>query len=162
MSEAEKNSIKVFIALGSNIAPEKNIPLALIALAKEFGALASCSSIWKTPAVGSDGPDFLNAIAAIYSSERLQNIKNDILRPLEDKMGRIRTSDKNAPRTIDLDILIYEDVLQEEELWEQVHMAVPLAEIHPGFPDPETGKTIAEVAKYLRMKNKISRVELED
>ena len=161
MSEAEKNSKKVIIALGSNISPEINIPLALNALKEEFGDLESCSSIWQTKAVGSDGPDFLNAMAAIQTNKDIAIIKSEILRPLEEKMGRVRTSDKNSPRTIDLDILIYEEQLMEDELWEQVHMAVPLAEIWPNYTHPESRIMIAEIARQLQEKNSITGVELK-
>ena len=161
MSAAKKTSKKVYIALGSNISPEKHIPLAIQALNKLFGGLEAYSSIWQTPAVGSDGPDFLNAIVLIQSEFTSDALKKDILRPLEVKMGRKRIKDKNASRTIDLDVLIYEDQLLDEEVWQQVHMAVPLAEIHPDYVHPESGKTITQIAKELSKKTKITRIELE-
>lgn len=161
MNAAEKTSKYIYIALGSNILPEKYLPIAIQELSREFGGLVACSSIWQSPAVGSDGPDFLNAIVLIQSELSIDALRRDILRPLEAKMGRERTNDKNAPRTIDMDILIYEDQLLDEEIWQQAHMAVPLAEIYPDFFNPVNKQTIAQIARELKKNSKISQIDLE-
>ncbi len=156
MKEPEKTIKKVYIALGSNIDPEENIKSALNSLSKVLGEIVDSSSIWQSPAVGSDGPDFLNTVVLVNSNLSVNELKNDILRPIEVNLGRERTSDKNAPRTIDLDILIYDDLLLEAELWEQAHLAVPLAEIYPDFYHLELGVSISEIARELQKKTKIS------
>jgi 2-amino-4-hydroxy-6-hydroxymethyldihydropteridine diphosphokinase len=146
---------KAYVSLGSNIEPQKNMPAAIDALKMEFGGILARSSIWQTPAVGSDGPDFHNAVVLIETSLSPEELKHNIFRPLEARMGRVREADKNAPRTIDLDVLIYNDKLLEEELWGQAHLAVPLAEVYPGFRNEDTGETIEKVAGEVERNNQI-------
>jgi 2-amino-4-hydroxy-6-hydroxymethyldihydropteridine diphosphokinase len=148
-------AVKVYIALGSNIQPEKNLPAAVKALGDAFGCLQARSSAWQTPAVGSDGPDFLNAVVLVESELTPGQLKFNVLRPLEEKMGRVRVADKNAPRTIDMDVLLYDDELMEEELWQQAHLAVPLAEIYPGYTNNESGESLEQVAERLNKKSHI-------
>jgi 2-amino-4-hydroxy-6-hydroxymethyldihydropteridine diphosphokinase len=140
---------RVYLALGSNIKPEKNLPAALEALMERFGGLLACSSLWRTAAVGSDGPDFINAVVLVETHLNPEKLKFEVLRPLEAKMGRVRVADKNAPRPIDIDVLIYEGKLLEAELWERVHLAAPLAEIWPEYRNTEKGETVKSAAERL-------------
>ena len=119
------------------------------------------SGIWKTPAVGSPGPDFLNAAALISTSYSLQQLRNEILRPIENMLGRVRTQDPNAPRTIDLDTLIFDGDLLDELLWKYAHMGVPVAEIDPNLIDPNTGQRAAEIAVRLQASSRIAKADLE-
>lgn len=107
------------------------------------------SSVWETPAVGSDGPDFLNAAVWVETSLRLSAIKNEIIRPIEAQLGRVRTADKNAPRTIDIDILIDQEEAVEPALWEYAFLALPVAELLPDFSNPQTGESIRQTADRL-------------
>jgi len=107
------------------------------------------SSAWETPAVGSDGPDFLNAAVWVETSLRLSAIKKEIIRPIETQLGRVRTADKNAPRTIDIDILIDREEAVEPALWEYAFLAVPVAELLPDFSNPRTGEPIWQTANRL-------------
>lgn len=153
----ERHLKKYYLSLGSNINPTKNIPKA-INLLKKHGQVEIVSSAWKSPAMGFSGPEFINAALLFLSPQESNEIKDEILRKIESKLGRKRSSDKNAPREIDIDILIYEDTEVDPSLWSTPHLAVPLAEIHPDYKHPETGKTIAHAAKYLQRNN---RIELE-
>lgn len=146
----------VYLALGSNIEPEIYIPLALKRLQDIF-TVSAVSSAYQAPAVGSDSTDFINAVVHIQTELDLETLKLKHLRPLEAELGRIRTEDKNAPRTIDIDILLHNDNLYEEGLWEQVHLAVPLAEIYPEYKNPHTGQTIQKIAAALTHRQKITR-----
>ena len=76
-------AVRVYLALGSNISPDKNIPAAVDALAHAFGHIVAHSSAWQTAAVGSAGPDFINAVVLVGSPLIPQQIKNQLLRPLE-------------------------------------------------------------------------------
>lgn len=140
---------EIYLALGSNIEPEANLPAALDALAERFGGLLARSSLWRTAAVGSDGPDFLNAAVLVETDLTAEQLKFEVFRPLEAQMGRVRAADKNAPRPIDIDVLVYAGELLEAELWERVHLAAPLAEIWPEYENPETGETVGEAAERL-------------
>jgi 2-amino-4-hydroxy-6-hydroxymethyldihydropteridine diphosphokinase len=126
----KKNLHRVGLLLGSNIQPEINIPLALAYLQKSLTRI-TISSIWESRAVGSDGANFLNAAMLASTGLDAELLKTQVLRPIETQLGRVRTSDKNAPRTIDLDILIFDQEILEPGLWLYAFRAVPLAEIMP-------------------------------
>jgi 2-amino-4-hydroxy-6-hydroxymethyldihydropteridine diphosphokinase len=142
-------AVKVYLSLGSNISPEINIPAALAAIEGAFGEVLAHSSAWQSAAVGAVGLDFLNAAVLVHSPLSPTQIKTEILRPLEARMGRVRTEDKNAPRTIDIDILLYGDQIVDETLWRQAHLAVPLAEIYPGLRNPDNGQALKDIAAHL-------------
>lgn len=107
------------------------------------------SSAWESQAVGSDGPDFLNAAIWVESALSLSDLKLQILRPIEAQLGRVRTADKNAPRTIDIDILIFEQTLVDPALWHRGFLAIPVAEIIPDFKHPQSGESIQRAALRL-------------
>jgi 2-amino-4-hydroxy-6-hydroxymethyldihydropteridine diphosphokinase len=141
------------LLLGSNIQPERNLPQAVHLLGQDL-LILQVSSVWETPAVGSTGPDFLNAALLAGTSLDEKNLKDQILRPLEARLGRIRSADKNAPRTIDLDLIIFDGRLLDPTLWRHAHRAVPVAEVLPGFTD-EGGKTLRETAARLASSSSI-------
>jgi len=138
----------VLISLGSNIEPEKNLPLALKMLA-EGSLILNTASIWQTPAIGSDGPDYLNTAVLMESHLPLDQLKVQLLLAIEGKLGRIRTTNKNADRTIDLDILMYDGQCRDEELWSQAHIAVPASELLPDCTHPQSGETLTHAAQRL-------------
>ena len=140
--------IQVLIGLGSNLNPEKNIPEALHFLGT-YVAICNFSSIYQSQAVGSSGPDFLNSAVLIETDSTLELLRKNILSPIEDQLDRIRSTDKYMDRTIDLDVLIYNQTVTDPELWTQVHIAVPAAEILPDFRNPETGEKISQAANRL-------------
>jgi 2-amino-4-hydroxy-6-hydroxymethyldihydropteridine diphosphokinase len=124
-------------------------------------SIEALSGTWKTPAIGSPGPDFLNAAVLISTNYVLIQLRNEILRPIENLLGRVRTQDPNAPRTMDLDPLVYDGRQLDEDLWHYAHMAVPVAEILPDFIDPHSGKRAYEIAEELLKSTQIMAAELE-
>jgi 2-amino-4-hydroxy-6-hydroxymethyldihydropteridine diphosphokinase len=135
------------LLLGSNIHPEKNLVQGLELLGKEV-KIMRFSSAWETPAVGSAGPDFLNAAVLITTLMEAGELKEKVLRPLEAKLGRVRSADKNAPRPIDFDIILFDGQLLDPSLWHYAHRAVPVAEILPGYRS-ERGELLSEAASDL-------------
>ncbi len=96
----------VIVSVGSNIEPLKNINKAADILA-DMNCLISVSGFVKTRPVGfTDQPDFLNGSFYISTSLNQPELKNK-LREIELELGRIRTANKNDPRTIDLDIVVF-------------------------------------------------------
>ena len=65
-------------------------------------------------------------------------------------MGRVRLSNKNAPRTIDLDTIIFNDVIIDDELWKKVFIAVPVGELKPSLCYPDSTRNLKEIAKELK------------
>lgn len=108
--------------------------------------------------MGSTGPDFINVAILFLSPIETDQIKPEIFRKIETELGRKRSSDKNAPREIDIDILIYEDIEMDPTLWSTPHTTVPLAEIYPEYRSKETNKMIKKVANGFLQKGVIRSV----
>jgi len=136
----------VYLGLGSNIDPERNLPAALQHLA-EWVQVEGVSSLWQTAAVGSSGPAFLNAAARISTDYDSDYLKEEILCSIEAGLGRVRTADKNAPRTIDLDILVFNQTIFDRGIFRFDHLILPLAELVPELTDPQTGKSLRDLAQ---------------
>lgn len=149
----------VYIGLGSNIEPENNLPRAVAALSQHVSVYC-ISTIWQAPALGTQGPDFLNAVIKVETGYSAEDLKNRVLRPIEASLGRERGADKNTPRTIDLDILIFDGLIDDPHIWDYAHLAVPLADCHPELVNPVTGQTISQVASELKKAINISRTPL--
>ena len=141
------------LLLGSNIQPEKNLTLGLNLL-RNMVTILRLSSVWETPSVGSSGPDFLNLAMLITTPMNARELKAQILRPLEIQLGRVRSANKNAPRTFDIDIILFDGLLLDQTLWSYAHRAVPVAEILPDYRTNQ-GKLLKEVARELVEMNPI-------
>jgi 2-amino-4-hydroxy-6-hydroxymethyldihydropteridine diphosphokinase len=144
-----------YLSLGSNIRPECNLPAAVAQLA-QFGQVQAVSTVWETLPVGfSDQPDFLNAAVLIETDLSAVALREEAIAAIEVALGRVRTANKNAPRTIDIDIMLFNrEVIQlkgrhipDPEVLERPFVAVPLAEIAPDYVHPETGQTLREIAR---------------
>jgi 2-amino-4-hydroxy-6-hydroxymethyldihydropteridine diphosphokinase len=98
---------RVWLSLGSNLEPGKNLRAALIELRARFGALI-VSPVYRFPAVGFDGPDFLNLAVGI-DTDLSATVLNDWLHSLEDRHGRRRDVPRFSSRTLDLDIVLFGD-----------------------------------------------------
>lgn len=140
---------KAYLNLGSNIQPEINLVRAIHLLEKQ-GDVQKISNAWESESVGSPGPNFLNACVLFVSPHTRVELKEQVIHPIETKLGRKRTEDKYIPRTIDIDIILFDDQPHNEKVWETSFVIVPLAEIYPGYQNPLTGARIEETAARLR------------
>jgi 2-amino-4-hydroxy-6-hydroxymethyldihydropteridine diphosphokinase len=121
------------------------------------------STVYETAPQGrTDQPTFLNMAVLIHTELSAAQIKDTIISRIEKELVRQRTSDPNAPRTIDLDIVLYnEDVLDyrsadgrlrhlpDPDLLYFAHVAVPVSELVPEMQHPETGEGLATIARRL-------------
>ena len=144
---------QVCLLLGSNIQPEQNLPLAIDQLQNHLTILR-ISSVWETSPVGSTGPNFLNAALLAQTPLNQKKLKLQIITPLEAEMGRVRSADKNAPRPIDLDIILFDGQILDPTLWLFAHRAVHMAEIQPDILS-EAGETLKEVAEKFMVEGSI-------
>jgi 2-amino-4-hydroxy-6-hydroxymethyldihydropteridine diphosphokinase len=142
-------SHKAYLLLGSNIEAEANIRRAIQQLGRVV-RIEAVSMTWETLAAGSAGPNFLNTAVEITTGLNVSELKHTVLRPIEQGLGRIRTRDKNAPRTIDLDIIVFDGEICDSNLWLDVFRALPAAELLPDLRNPLTGLTLSEAAKLLQ------------
>jgi dihydroneopterin aldolase / 2-amino-4-hydroxy-6-hydroxymethyldihydropteridine diphosphokinase len=148
---------QVFVVLGSNIDADHNLRRAVKMLAEHCRLLA-VSPVYETLPVGkTDQPNFLNAAALIETDRPPEDLKSGVLQPIERALGRRRSADKNAPRTIDLDIALYGARVVElgprhvpdPDILHYAHLARPLADLAPTLQHPETGETLHEIALRL-------------
>jgi 2-amino-4-hydroxy-6-hydroxymethyldihydropteridine diphosphokinase len=142
------------LLLGSNIQPEKNLLKALYLLRKNF-QVEQVSRVWESAAVGSAGPNFLNAAVIIRTSLDLRQLKEGYLRPLEARLGRVRTMDKNTSRTIDIDIVAWDADIVDANVWKYAHAAVPVAELMPCYQSEVTGEYLEQRAAHLSRSTQI-------
>lgn len=149
----------VLLSLGSDIEPGKNLPQAYRLLASRL-RIVETSRVFETAPVGvGDRSAFLNAALEAHCDLTPRELKFEVLRPVERQLGRVRTADRNAPRTIDLDIsLVGQRVFQDRvagieipdpEILRQAHVAIPLAEVAPERLHPVTGQRLREIADLL-------------
>ena len=148
---------RAFIGIGSNIAPEKNIREALRRLAQS-ARIVSISTFYQEPAIGRpDERDFYNGVVAIDTDLPAAELKWNVLRTIEAALGRLRTADKYASRTIDLDLLLYGDfmltsdelTLPDPDILKRAFVAIPLFEIAPELVLPGFHVPIRQVAERL-------------
>lgn len=143
---------RAVLLLGSNIERSKNLPAAVRALRlhSEVTVIAT-SSIFESEAVGGDYPPFFNAAVVVETALAPAALKAS-LRGIEAGLGRTRTSDKNAPRVLDLDVILYDDLddpelgIPDPDLSEYSYVAVPAAEVAGDWIVPGRNKTVAEIA----------------
>jgi 2-amino-4-hydroxy-6-hydroxymethyldihydropteridine diphosphokinase len=147
---------RAYLSLGSNVDPELHLARAVAELRERFGPL-TVSAFLRTPAVGFDGPDFLNAAAIVETD--LDIVALDAwLHRLEDAHGRRRDVPRFADRPLDIDIVFFDDLVYRGPGNLQVprpelqHAFVlrPLAEIAPDFRDPGSGRTLKELWDAMR------------
>ncbi len=139
-----------YISFGSNIVPEASIRRGMALLARTVYVRA-LSTLYRTQAFGRpDDPPFVNGVIEVDTALSPGKLKQALLE-VETAMGRRRSSDKYAPRVLDLDIIWYDDiidmafVLPDPEIRHRSFLAVPLAELAPALALPD-GTAIRDVA----------------
>lgn len=140
---------QAYLSLGSNIDAENNLPKA-IELLREVGEIVSISSVWETESVGFDGPDFLNACVLFLAPLQPVELKENIIRPIEARLGRVRGEEKSAPRTIDIDIVMFDERPLNTNFWDYAFVIVPLAELLPDFVHPIRHEKLSRVAEQVK------------
>ncbi len=156
---------RVFLLLGSNIDKETNLPAA-IAMLRNICSVLELSSVYETVPMGlKEQSNFFNMAVSIETELDPCQIKRQIIQPIEIELQRQRKADKNAPRTIDLDIVLYNDEafdyipgngrlhhLPDPDILRFAHVAVPVAELAPDKIHPETGQPLSQIAAALMAK----------
>ena len=156
-TQGVKQTNLAYLSLGSNIDPERNLPAAVSQLG-QYGRVRAVSTVWESLPVGlSDQPNFLNATVLLETDLSAQALREEAIVIIEAALGRVRTENKNAPRTIDIDIMLFNrDIIQlkrrripDPEMFERPFVAIPLAEIAPDYVHPETGQSLQDIANQL-------------
>lgn len=156
----------VYVAVGSNIHPEENVAKAAHELKRLFPD-ARFSSWYRNRAVGFEGDDFVNGVVGFTTGLPLPTVIEH-LRAVEALCGRPRNAPRWAPRAMDLDVLLYDNVvcveptmtLPRPDLLKRPYMLGPLAELAPEVVHPTAGLTIGELwRRFDRDSHVMTRVE---
>ena len=142
---------RIYISIGSNIEAERHLRLAIVELRKHYGEL-QLSSVYESEAVGFDGDNFLNMVVGLDTDEEVHTVVQT-LREIEDRHGRIRSGPRFSARTLDLDLLLYDDLdvkegaldLPRGEIIQNAFVLWPLAEIAPDLIHPSEQQTMAKL-----------------
>ena len=142
---------RVLVAAGSNVDPVAHLRRALDVLARHYPGLR-CSRAYRNAAVGFEGEDFVNLAVAFDTDDPVGAVIGH-LHEAEAACGRARHAPKWAPRSMDLDILLYGDLVTDEpglvlprpDLVRRPYMLGPAAELAPELVHPTLGLTLAEL-----------------
>ena len=159
---------EVFLSLGSNINPEKNLQYACGELKKTFGNIQN-SSVYRNKPIGFEGNDFLNMVVKVKSTFDPNQMLN-FLGSLESATGRHIGTGIFDSRTLDIDMILYNDLVHPEKPFKiprkdiELYSFVlcPLAEIEPDGIHPVTGKTFKDLwENFDQKKHPLKKVSLD-
>jgi 2-amino-4-hydroxy-6-hydroxymethyldihydropteridine diphosphokinase len=141
---------QVYVSVGSNVEREHNIRAAVHALRKNFNNVET-SPVYECKAEGFDGDDFYNLVVRFDTDDSLERLC-DRLAQIEAAQGRVRTDARYAPRTLDIDVLLYGDIVRHDDRFDiprrdivvYAHVLGPLLALAPNLRHPETGEQLAD------------------
>ena len=147
--------VRAFVSIGSNIRPAKNVRTAIRLLAQHV-RVAGISTVYKTrPEERPEQNQFYNCVVEIHTDVAPRDLKFQVLRSIESQLKRQRMPDKYAPRTIDLDLILYDDlvmndsdlILPDPDIVRRFFLAVPLAELDPDILLPGCDMFLSDFVK---------------
>nr|VFK13049.1 MAG: 2-amino-4-hydroxy-6-hydroxymethyldihydropteridinediphosphokinase [Candidatus Kentron sp. LPFa]VFK25922.1 MAG: 2-amino-4-hydroxy-6-hydroxymethyldihydropteridinediphosphokinase [Candidatus Kentron sp. LPFa] len=142
---------QVYVSIGSNIDRERNIRFAMDKLRAEYAPIIA-SSVYESDAVGFQGDSFFNLVVGFHSPDSPQAVFQT-LRAIEDQCDRTRDGERYSSRTLDLDLLLYDDEeireqgidIPRDEILLYAFVLGPLAEIAGERRHPSDGRAFAEL-----------------
>jgi len=152
---------RAFVSVGSNIEPAENTERAVRLLGRKEH-IVGISTVYLTEAEGRPGqPQYYNCVVEIETDLPPVMLKHGVLKRIENELGRTQNEDKYAPRTIDLDLILYNDLvaatedltLPDPDIVRRPFLAIPLQELAPGLVLPGSGLRIDEVASAMKRQN---------
>jgi 2-amino-4-hydroxy-6-hydroxymethyldihydropteridine diphosphokinase len=127
----------VIVGLGSNIDPMQHIEQAILLIGKKFKGLSRSRLIKTAPLGFHDQDDFINGAIRFKTHLDIDALKV-CLRDIEDTLGRVRTENKNGPRTIDLDILVWNGKLIDDDIPNRDFLKSSIEALYPGLVDEQS------------------------
>jgi 2-amino-4-hydroxy-6-hydroxymethyldihydropteridine diphosphokinase len=159
---------QAYLSLGSNVDAERHIREAILALREAF-TTCRLSPIYRSHAVGFDGDDFINLAALIETNMAPLELRS-WLRELEDRYGRDRKQPRFSDRTLDIDILLFDDLVLDtdelevprREILKFAHVLKPLADLAPSLMHPTEQRTLGVIWSESGLDDSVlERIELE-
>jgi 2-amino-4-hydroxy-6-hydroxymethyldihydropteridine diphosphokinase len=159
---------RVYVSIGSNIERDRHIRAGVDLLQRLYGAL-TLSSVYESAALGFSGDDFYNLVAGFDTRKKIRDVA-DALQAVEAGHGRERGAERFCARTLDIDLLLYDDlvlrephlVVPRDEITEYAFMLGPLAEIAGDARHPVSGKTFRELWQaYDKTRQPLRKVRFE-
>ncbi len=163
MHDLMGNVHQAYIGVGANLGRRIDALHHAVEHLSSLGGVA-CSDVYETAPVGyEDQPDFLNMVVSLRTALAPLPLLEALLR-IETEFGRER-SVRFGPRTLDLDILLYDNryvcyrtlQIPHPRMWERGFVVVPLAHLAPSLKAPG-GQSVAELATHFRNKGDIRHV----
>lgn len=159
--------MEVFLSVGSNINREQNSRSAVFGLREAFGQL-TLSPVYESEAVGFDGDPFYNFVVRVETPFSITEV-NAILKDIEDQHGRVRGGPKFSSRSLDIDVVTYDDfvgelegvILPRPELFYNAFVLLPMADLLGDRQEPKTGQTYDQLKAQLPNRQTIARIEFE-
>lgn len=141
---------RIYLGLGSNLNAEDNLRMGVRELGRRYGDLA-VSPVYRSRAVGFEGPDFLNLVVGCTTAAAPRNVQDEI-EVIHRLAGRRRGEERFSSRALDIDLLLYDDLVIDEpplrlprsDVLEYSFVLRPLADLVPDLVHPVTGRTMAE------------------
>ena len=164
----EYDVARAYVSIGSNIEREKNVRAAVAALRRRFGAL-QLSQVYENRPIGFEGENFYNLVAGFDTDDPPDSVAA-ALHEIEQRQGRVRGHTRFSPRTLDLDLLLYDDLVRDDEalrlprdeIREYACVLGPLAELAPHMRHPETGETFAQMwARFPQSRQPLTPILLD-
>lgn len=159
---------RAYVSIGSNIEREKNVRAAVATLRMRFGRL-TMSRVYENRPIGFEGENFYNLVVA-FDTDDAPEIIAATLHEIEQRQGRTRGPSKFSARTLDLDLLLYGDLVRDDEhlrlprdeIREYACVLGPLAELAPDDRHPETGETFAQMwARFPRSRQPLTPIAID-
>ncbi len=148
---------RAFVGVGSNIDPENNVAKA-VRLLMMYVRVCKISTVYLTRPIGRpEQPPYYNCVLQAETDLSPLELKRSVLRRIEEELGRKREKDKSAPRTIDLDLLLYDDVilrtedltLPDPDIRRRPFLAFALYELAPDLIMPNTGDPLSKIVSAM-------------
>jgi len=142
---------RVYVSIGSNIEPARHVRLAIDAMREAFADI-QLSPVYETEPVGFEGDNFFNLVAGFDTDLPVEDVL-DQLHAIEDKYGRLREGERFVARTIDLDLLLFGELIGEvhgtqlprDEIERYAFVLRPLYDLAPELLLPPGGQSIASL-----------------
>ncbi|WP_069470008.1 2-amino-4-hydroxy-6-hydroxymethyldihydropteridine diphosphokinase [Candidatus Marithrix sp. Canyon 246] len=136
---------RVYISIGSNIEPLRYIRSSIRTLRQYYDKLI-LSSVYETEAVGFEGDNFYNLVVGFDTKMEVHKVV-ETLKQIENDNNRQRTSERFSARTLDLDLLLYDNFIVKDEILKYAFVIIPLAEIAPQSLHPITKQSYSDLAQ---------------